>query len=151
MPAKSGRDAVPWRLHLPRGQATVQIDGVTRWDDDDLYPNLPLWTPNAESWFPLAENRWLLAPYSRTAHGQPGSQAEIAFEVYNNADRKRTIRLELEFPGKSWPASLGESEVAIAGKRSVKVQVRYTVPASEARGISGRRPRASGSSPPTAR
>ncbi|MDD4267498.1 MAG: hypothetical protein GXY25_14835 [Pirellulaceae bacterium] len=133
VPATPSRDAVPWRLHLPRGRATVQIDGVTRWDDGDLYPNLPLWTPHAESWFPLAENRWLLAPYSRTAYGQPGSQAEIAFEVDNNAERKRTIRLELEFPGKTWPASLAESEVAIAGKRSAKVRVRYTVPASEAR------------------
>ena len=31
-PADILRSAVPWRLHLPVQQATVQIDGVTRWD-----------------------------------------------------------------------------------------------------------------------
>ena len=32
------REAVPWRLHLPVQQATVQIDGVTRWEPDDRWP-----------------------------------------------------------------------------------------------------------------
>jgi len=122
------RGACPWRLHLPAHQATVQIDGVTRWDKGDRYPNLPYWTPEPTSYFPFQEYRWILTPYSRTAYAQPGEQAEIAFQVHNNAGAKRTIRLDLEFPDAPWPARLSTERVAVGAKQAVDVKVHFTAP-----------------------
>ena len=84
----------------------MQIDGVTRWDSGDAYPNLPLWTPDRASWFPLHEYRWLLTPYRRTVYGQAGREQAIGFRVHNNSDEQRVIRLELEFPDQPWEARL---------------------------------------------
>lgn len=133
--ADAPRHAIPWRLHLPvtptreRGQATVQIDGVTRWDTSDLYPNLSLWTPEPASYFPFAAYRWLLTPYSRKAYGQPGEQSEVTFDVHNNSGEEKTIRLELEFPDGPWPVELSHRRVVLGSKGSREVTVRYTVPA----------------------
>lgn len=123
------RDAVPWRLHLPAQQATVQIDGVTRWDPHDDYPNLPCWTPDPKSWFPFLEYRWLLTPYRRQVYGPPGTQGEVTFQVHNNSTQKRTIQLALEFPSESWPVQLSTEQVVLDPKKTQQVTVRYTVPA----------------------
>ncbi|NUQ62802.1 MAG: BNR-4 repeat-containing protein [Pirellulales bacterium] len=127
-PADRHRDAVPWRLHLPRQQANIQIDGVTRWNSSDLYPNLSLWTPDPASFFPLAEYRWLLTPYSRAAYGKPGEQGEIAFQVHNNAPVEKTIQLGLEFPETSWPVECSSSKVVVPARRAQDVLLKYTVP-----------------------
>ena len=123
------RGAIPWRLHLPVAQATVHIDGVTRWDASDLYPNLSLWTPEPASYFCFSAYRWLLAPYSRRAYGRPGEQGEVAFEVHNNSGEEKTIRLELEFPDAAWPVELSPQRVVLGSKASREVTARYTVPA----------------------
>ena len=128
-PADVKRNAVPWRLHLPVGQATVQIDGVTRWESTDQYPNLPCWTPELTSYFPLQEYRWILAPYSRTVHGRSGNQGEAAFQVHNNSDGRKTIELNIEFPDERWPVQLSAERVVLDAKRAADVVVRYTVPA----------------------
>lgn len=127
-PAKTSRDAVPWRLHLPLQQATVQIDGVTRWDSHDAYPNLPCWTPEARSFFPLLPYRWILTPYQRTVYGAPGTSGEVAFRVQNNATAPRTIRLDLEFDGQSWPVELSKRELKLRAKEETQVTLRYSVP-----------------------
>lgn len=75
----------------------------------------------------------MLAPYSRRVFGRAGQQGETAFTVYNNSDRKRTIRLELEFPGSPWPAELSERRVVLGPKGTRDVAVRYTVPAEGTR------------------
>jgi len=129
-PAGTHREAVPWRLHLPEQQATVQADGLTRWEPDDLCPNAALWTPQARSFFPLAAYRWLLTPYSRTIYGRPGQEGEIALEVHNNADEKRTIHLAIEFPDGPWPARLSLDRVALRPKQARPVAVRFTAPAA---------------------
>ncbi len=128
IPADSKRGAAPWRLHFPSGQAEVQIDGVTRWDSGDSYPNLPMWTPDAKSWFSLHENRWLLTPYGRTVYGEAGSEKTIGFRVHNNADEKRVMRLKLEFPDQPWKARLATAEVTLGPKKAQEVAVQYTVP-----------------------
>lgn len=128
IPADPKRGDKPWRLHMPQGKGQVQIDGVTRWDSGDSFPNLPLWTPDLASWFPLPEYRWLITPYQRTVYGNQGSEQTIEFRVHNNADEKRTIRLELEFPGPSWKAQLATDKVALGAKKAAEVAVRYTVP-----------------------
>ena len=118
----------PWRLHLPQGKAQVQIDGVTRWDDKDSYPNLPLWTPDRSSWFALQPNRWLIAPYRRSAYGEAGSEQTVSFRLHNNADKKREFQLELEFPATPWKARLAEDKVTLGGKKSHELTLHYTVP-----------------------
>ncbi len=128
-PADVHREAIPWRLHLPVGQATVQIDGVTRWDRGDVYPNLPYWTPDPASFFPLQEYRWLLTPYSRIVYGPPGKQGEIAFQLHNNSVQRKTIQLGLEFPGDEWPVRLSAQRVVVSARQTGRVVVRYTVPA----------------------
>jgi len=127
--AEIHRKAVPWRLHLPTQPATVQIDGVTRWEPGDLYPNLPYWTPDPGSYFPFQAYRWLLTPYSRTVYGRPGEQGEIRFQVHNNSDEQKTIQLGVEFPDGEWPARLSAERVVLRAKDAREVAVRYTVPA----------------------
>lgn len=122
------RGAGPWRLHLPSAQAIIQIDGVTRWDEGDAYPNLPYWSPKAESFFPWHDFRWLVTPYSRTLYGEPGRQAIARFEVHNNSEQKRTIDLALEFPGASWPARLSAQQVELRAKQSREVTVEGEFP-----------------------
>jgi hypothetical protein len=128
-PADEHRDAVPWRLSLPRFEGTVQIDGVTRWDPGDLYPNLSLWTPDLTSWFPFEEHRWLLTPYSRTVYAKPGTEATIALQVHNNLTRDETVRVQVEYPDAAWPVRLAAAEVTVAGRRAAPVEVTCTAPA----------------------
>ncbi|MBM3859947.1 MAG: hypothetical protein FJ395_09890 [Verrucomicrobia bacterium] len=88
--------AAPWRLHFPSAKATINIDGVTRWDSHDPHPNMACWTPDLKSWFPFLENRWLLTPYSRTIYGQK----DVTFQVRNDSRKERTIQLSIEPPAK---------------------------------------------------
>lgn len=126
--AAEHRDAVPWRLSLPSQQATVHIDGVTRWDRRDIYQDLPCWTPDPKSFFPLLQYRWLLTPYSRTVYGRAGETGEIAFRVHNNSDRRKTVRLSLEFPSEPWLARLSAQQVVLGPKGGCSVMIGYTVP-----------------------
>ncbi len=126
--AKIHRDAVPWRLHFPAAQGVVNMDGLTRWDASDLQPDLGIWTPDASSWFPYLENRWLLTPYSRVIYGPPGGSTEITFQVRNDARGERTIRLSLEFPDGEWPARLSSQSVKLRGKGTATVTVACAVP-----------------------
>jgi hypothetical protein len=128
--ADPGRGTHPWRLHLPSAQATVQIDGVTRWDIHDLHPDIACWTPDAASWFPLLENRWLLTPYSRTAYGRPGEKAEIPLQVRNDSTRPRILRLALEFGGGVWPVELSKERVELRPQQAATVFVRAAMPAA---------------------
>lgn len=123
------RGTAPWRLHLPRAQGTIHIDGVTRWEKGDVHPDLCCWTPEPGSWFPLLEHRWLLTPYRRTLHGPPGREGRIDFLLRNDADRPKTIRLEIEFPAGRWPARLDTDRSTLKPGASAPVTVHYTVPA----------------------
>jgi hypothetical protein len=64
------RGISPWRLHFPSSQATVHINGTTRWPGNDPYPDLSLWSPHRPSWFPLHRYRWLLKPYNKIVYNQ---------------------------------------------------------------------------------
>lgn len=128
IPADPARGRQPWRLHLPSFQATVQIDGVTRWRAGDLSPNLSLWTPDPASWFAFHENRWLLTPYSRTLYGRTGDSQELTFTVENQALQEREFALRLEHSGAPWPVELGADRVRVPARGSVPVTVRATLP-----------------------
>ena len=128
-PADVHRRAVPWRLHLPVQQATIQIDGLTRWERQDVYPDLPCWTPQLTSWFPLLDYRWLLTPYKKIVHGEPGGEGEIDFLVHNNSNRQETVRLEVEFPANPWPVQISDEQVAVGSKKTAKITLGYGVPA----------------------
>jgi len=129
VPADVPRDRAPWRLHVPTRQATIQIDGVTRWDSSDACPDSCCWTTRPESFFPLLDYRWLLTPYSRIVYARAGEQAEAVFRVHNNSGQKRTVRLAIEFPGESWAVELSASQVTLSGNRAAEVTVRSTVAA----------------------
>lgn len=124
--ADVSRERGPWRLALPARQATVEIDGVTRWGRDDLYPDLSCWTLETAAHFPLLENRWLVTPYSRLVYAQPGQRRETAFEIHNNSPRTQTIDLALEFPAAAWPAELSADQVTLRGKQTARVTLRHT-------------------------
>jgi len=128
IPADPRREPLPWRLHLPEQQATIHIDGLTRWESRDLCPDHALWTPEAKSFFPLHAYRWLVTPYSRLVYGQAGAPGETAFRVHNNSDREKTIRLQIEFPQSPWQASLSTDRVVLPAKTAKEVVVRHTVP-----------------------
>ncbi|MFQ5811312.1 MAG: hypothetical protein ACE5JM_16970, partial [Armatimonadota bacterium] len=129
-PAGAERGAVPWRLHLSKAQGTLNIDGVTRWEAGDLCPDVSCWTPDAKSWFPLLEYRWLLTPYRRLVYGEPGAKGQMAFHVHNNADGERTIRVGVEFPDGKWDAKPSSEPVTLGPKKAAKVTVEYTAPAA---------------------
>jgi hypothetical protein len=126
--AAAARPNVPWRLQLPSAQATIDLDGVTRWDADDAHPDLAVWALTPARWFPLLDNRWLLTPYQRRADGPAGKETEVAFQVRNDSTRPRTILLALEFPGQPWPARLATERVSLGAKKSVAVAVRGVIP-----------------------
>lgn len=53
--AQKRRGAMPWRLHLPSAEATINLEGLTRWQPGDLSEDMCLWTPDPSSWFPGAK------------------------------------------------------------------------------------------------
>ena len=128
--ADKNRGDTLWRLHLPSRQATVEIDGVTRWDGSDAYPNFSLWTPELDSEFPFHETRWLLSPYRETVYIKGGDKQpqEKTFTVHNNGTKPATVDLKLEFPDKPWTATLSTESVTLPPKGSEQVAVRYEVP-----------------------
>ena len=128
VPAGERGEAVPWRLHLPKGQATVNIDGVTQWERNERYANLSLWTDNAESWFPFREYRWLLTPYSRSLYAEAEGECEVALQVHNNSPVETSVALSLEFPEADWPAELSDSTVTLGAGRSARVTLTATAP-----------------------
>jgi hypothetical protein len=125
------RDSLPWRLCLPAFQGTVHIDGVTRWSDGSDYPNLSLWTPDASSWFPFHQNRWLLSPYSRKVYGEPGEKGSIAYELHNNSFTARSIDLDVTFPDALWEVSLSAATVTVPARETATVSLTYTLPAAD--------------------
>lgn len=129
-PADPARALAPWRLHLPKFQATVQIDGVTRWRSGDLSPNLSLWTPEPNSWFPFLENRWPLTPYSRTLYGETGTSQELRFTVGNNSRQPREFGLSVEYPAAPWPVVLSDQRVTVQAEGGKAVTVQATLPAT---------------------
>lgn len=128
IPADTDRKAVPWRLHLPVFQGTVHIDGVTRWTEQSDFPNLSLWTPELESWFPFHENRWLIFPYSQRVYVQAGEKGTMDYQIHNNASVFRRFTLELEFPEQPWEIEVPEHEITLGPGETMPVKVHYTVP-----------------------
>ena len=129
IPADETRGDSLWRLHLPQGEAYVEIDGLTRWGGGDLYRDHCVWTPDADSWFQWLQHRWLVTPYQRTVYATPGEQAEMTFVVHNNGPEARTVELALEFAGEPWPAELSAQTVALDSKQLDEVTVTFEAPA----------------------
>lgn len=127
-PAAAARGGAAWRLHLPSAKAIVQIDGLTRWNRGDLYPELSLWTPTASSFFPLHPYRWLLTPYNLNCYGTAGGKGEAVFTIQNNSGQARTVQLGLEFDGPAWPARLLTDRITLKGKQAQQVRVEYDAP-----------------------
>lgn len=128
--AEPTRAATPWRVRLPAAQATIGIDGVTRWDSRDQISDLCCWTPNPTSWFPLLENRWLLTPYRRAVYGRAGERKDVTFQIRNDAADTRTINLALEFDGAPWPVQLSTTRVQLAPRQSQAIVASGTWPAT---------------------
>jgi hypothetical protein len=123
------RGSMPWRLHLAKAQANIDIEGVTLWEADDLIPNAALWSPNPASWFPLPEYRWLIFPYQQLLYAAPGTQATCDFTIHNNSQTEQQIALELEYPDEPWNATLSRAHVIKLppGDRNT-VEVSYIAP-----------------------
>jgi hypothetical protein len=126
-PPGSYRAGRPWRLQLSSMQATVEIDGVTRWETDDPYEHMSFWSPNPESFFPLHRFRWLVTPYNRTCQADPGQSGSFAFQVHNNSDRAELINLNLEDVERSASSfQLSVDSVSVDPQSTTDVQVTYT-------------------------
>lgn len=128
VPAGEHREHLPWRLHFPALQGTVQIDSVTQWESGDPFPDMACWTPEASAWFALDECRWMLTPYRRTVYAKPGQPGQVSFSLHNNAQHPETIRLELETVGAPWQASLSTEQVKLAPRRSTELTLDYRLP-----------------------
>lgn len=131
LPADRGRDEGPWRLHFPKAKGVLKIDGLTRWDDQDLLRDQCVWTPDAGTWFPWSDHRWLVTPYAQRRYGRAGERAEAVFELHNNALRECVFKLSLEYPDGAWPVELETAQVAVPARRAVETRLRYTVPDRE--------------------
>jgi len=123
------RGTKPWRLHLPVARATIQIDGVTRWDAADPYPNLCCWTPDRQSFFPLLPYRWMLTPYSKTLYARDAAEVEATFEVHNNSPERQTFDLSVEFDDSPSKVELSDRQVTLDSGRSKTVTVRVDIEA----------------------
>lgn len=129
IPADPQRGAGPWRLHLPTAWATIQIDGLTRWDNQDLLRDQCVWTPDLSSWFDWSSNRWLVFPYRQRRFGQAGETGTVSFELHNNALQARNYEVALEYPNAKWQVTPSTVDVSVPARRSSSVELRYTVPA----------------------
>jgi len=127
--ADTSRQGKLWRLHLDDAQAEINIDGVTRWQRDEPWENLSLWTPDLSSWFSFHENRWLLTPYSRNIYADAGSEGVVNFTVHNNSSVSKRVRLSLEFDDDAeWPVTLPKTEIEIKANASMQVPLEYRMP-----------------------
>ena len=127
--ADKSREGKLWRLHLSDAQAVINIDGVTRWDKGEPWENLSLWTPDLSSWFAFHENRWLLAPYSRSVYADAASAGTVNFTVRNNSSATKRVKLSLEFDGDAtWSAELPRTEIELKANSSAQVPLEYKVP-----------------------
>ena len=128
-PADAGRATKPWRLHLPDCRATLDIDGVTRWEPGVPGENLSFWTPDLSSWYSFHDNRWLLTPYRRVVYTGDTSKGTVSFTLHNNASEPKRIALKLEYDRENeWSAELSTVEVTAEKYSSVPVSLEYTVP-----------------------
>ncbi len=119
----------PWRLYLPAGTFRVDLDGLTRWNQEDLYRDLCCWTPQQESFYPLLDYRWLLTPYQRLVYCQPEESREISLRVHNNSQVWQRVLFSLEFPEAPWPVELSAQILEIPPKRAEELKVRFRLPA----------------------
>ncbi|MCC5931523.1 MAG: BNR-4 repeat-containing protein [Cyclobacteriaceae bacterium] len=126
--ANANRGQGLWRLHFPKGRAFVNIDGVTQWEDDDLFTDHCIWTPEPDKWFPIMDYRWMISPYQLTVHKDPGIKSSTSFMVYNHASEPRAFRLSLIFPDNNWPVELSENRVMLNVGQSKEIEVLFTVP-----------------------
>jgi len=126
-PATKGRHA-PWRLHLPRAQAIVRIEGLTSWERTDLCPDSCLWTPDPASWFPFLKYRWILFPYNVTVYGEKGRTKEISFRIHNNSFKKADFSLSVEFPGSCWPVEIDRRRITLRARSQGNVTLRFEIP-----------------------
>jgi len=134
-PANVSRDAVPWRIHFPKQQGVLHIDGVTQWESGDHDRDVTAWTPQPHAWFDWLPNRRLITPYRRVAYGEPQAEGTVVFQLRNKAPATRKFRLALESPHDSWPVRIDGPETLDLGPDETKdVTVRYQVgPAGETR------------------
>ena len=134
-PAKVSRDAVPWRIHFPKQQGVLHIDGVTQWEPGDRYRDLTVWTPDPTSWFDWLPNRWLIFPYRRVVYSEPQREGRITFQVRNSAATARTFAVLVEFAGEPWPVEIdGPQSLELKAGETREVTLRYQAgPAGETR------------------
>ncbi len=128
-PADASRQGRLWRLHFSDAQAVINIDDVTRWQRNEPWENLSLWTPDLSSWFNFHENRWLLTPYSRSVYANADSEGTVNFTVHNNSATPKRVKLTLEFDeGTARSAKLTKTDVQLKAYSSAQIPLTYRVP-----------------------
>jgi len=126
--ADDSRGSSPWRLRLPVGQATVCIDGITRWERNDRFADFSLWSPRLESFFPFHEHRWMLTPYSRRFYAAPGESRDLTFRLHNNANCPDTLSLSVK-PLSDWSVETVKS-ITLEANASETISVHCEVPST---------------------
>lgn len=128
---ESERTATPWKLHFPKAQAKVEIEGVTRWDTNyrsdyfSEYPGGAFWTPTIKSWFNLHDNRWLITPYNIASYSESDDRQSAIFKIHNNGTTPKTIKLELEFPEKKWNVQLSHKKINLGPNQEQKIRLSW--------------------------
>lgn len=121
------RAEIPWKLHFPKANAKIEIEGVTRWstssksDFFNEYPGGAFWTPHMNSWFNLHENRWLITPYSHVTYNVLDLEQTAVFKIHNNSTTAKKFKLNLEFPDKKWDIKLSDREVKLDSNQEIEV------------------------------
>ncbi len=116
----------PWRLHLPKGEAILQIDGLTRWQRGEPLENLSLWSPRREAFFALHDLRWLLTPYSHAFAARAGVSHEVSLRLHNNGPKPDTIIVEAE--SSSLDVALATATVLLAPGEARSVIATVEIP-----------------------
>ena len=128
VPVDIPRDKAPWQLAMSGANGTINIDGVTRWEGVDRgNQDLSLWSPRAETWFPLHENRWLLTPYRIRRNVKEMDKGTVSFDVHNNGTATKTVTLSVaQATGTALMAAVTPDTVTVAPGKAVPVTVIYT-------------------------
>ena len=127
VPAALRKPCLPWRLHLPAGASTVEIDGVTRWDHGERFADLSLWSPDRDSFFPFHDLRWALTPYAYAWRARPEMRHEIALRLHNNGGLPDSLSLAVD--GAACDVTLSQTQIELAPGATQSITAAVTVPA----------------------
>lgn len=116
-------------LQLPYRSGQVQIAGVTE-REQGAGGWLPLWTPQADSWFNLEAVRWLLSPRYQLVEASAAGDVAAVFTLNNTTDAP--LLVEFEVLAKDGTVLQKAEQIQLAKGERRQLDVGFVAPSGQA-------------------